>query len=77
MDKKGGVGGVSRITVQNVLSHSAEKKSFRNRSVFHLISGTEIFYAYEGYVKIFCWNFFVSQCRKKCTGIFKSFADFD
>ena len=40
--------GVSRFTVRIVLSHSAEKKSYRNPSVSHLFSGTEKFYALQG-----------------------------
>ena len=51
MDKKGG--GVSRFSVENFLSHSAE--NFRRGESFSvsLISGIEKFHASEGYVTIF------------------------
>ena len=48
MDKKVGVGGVSRITVTSVLSESAEKKLWRNLLGCHLISGIEIFMPKRG-----------------------------
>ena len=37
---------------------------FANSSVYQKFSGIENFYASEGYVTIFCRNFFVSQCQK-------------
>ena len=59
-------GGVSRFSIENFLSHTAE--NFRRGESFSvsLISGIEKFYASEGYVTIFDFlsNFFVSQCRK-------------
>ena len=59
-------GGVSRFSVENFLSRSAE--NFRRGESFSvsLISGIEKFYASEGYVTIFDFlsNFFVSQCQQ-------------
>ena len=49
MDKKGGV---SRLSIENFLSHSAEK--FRKGILYCVtIAGTKKFYASEGYVTIF------------------------
>ena len=58
-------GGVSRFSVENFLSHSAE--NFRRGEPFSvsLISGTEKVWIREGSsIKIFRRKFFVSQCRK-------------
>ena len=51
MDKRGG--GVSRFTVENFLSHSAENLRSGESFSVSLISGIEKFYASEGYVTIF------------------------
>ena len=51
MDKRGG--GVSRFSVENFLSHSAEKVRRGESFSVSLISGIEKFYASEGYVTIF------------------------
>ena len=56
--------GVSRFSVENFLSHSAESSSRGESFSVSLTSGIEKFYASEGYVTIFCRFFFVSQCRK-------------
>ena len=56
--------GVSKFSVENFLSHSAENLSRGESFSVSLISGIEKFYASEGYVMIFCRFFLVSQCRK-------------
>ena len=57
-----GEGGISIFSVENFLSQNAEK--FRTGNFFlSLFSGIEKSYASEGYVTIFCRNFFVSQYR--------------
>ena len=66
MEKKGG-GGVSRCSVENFLSHSAE--NFRTGESFSvsLISGIEKVWIRGGSIKIFC-RIFLSQCRKISQG---------
>ena len=58
-------GGVSRVSVENFLSHSAE--NFRSGEHFSvsLVSSIEKFYASQAYVTIFDFlsKIFVSQCR--------------
>ena len=55
---------ISLFSVGTFFSHSAEKYSKGNHSMFQNYSGMEKFYAEEGDITIFCWNFFFSQCRK-------------
>ena len=58
--------GVSRFSVENFLSHGAEK--FRRGESFSvsLISGIEKFYASEGYVTIFDFlSIFLSHSAEK------------
>ena len=51
VDERGG--GVSRFSIRNVLSHSAERNRTGIPQCF-TDSGVENFYALEGYVMIFC-----------------------
>ena len=51
-----------------LLSHSEEKKSYRNPSVFYLISGVEKFYTLKGYVMMLCWNFFCFTASENLVG---------
>ena len=58
------VGGVSRFSIENFLSHSAEK--FRRGSLCccNKFRYRENLDERGGSIKIFRGNFFVSQCRK-------------
>ena len=56
-------GGVSRFSVEKILSHSAEKFVGEPFSV-SLIAGTEKVWIRQGGIKFFRRKIFVSQCRK-------------
>ena len=57
-------GGSITFLRRNLFVTRYRKTFFANSSVYQKFSGIEYFYASEGYVTIFCRNFFVSQCRK-------------
>ena len=56
--------GVSRFSVENFLSHSAEKIRRGESFSVSLISGIGKFYASEVYVTIFQGNFFSHSAEK-------------
>ena len=71
MDKRGGGGeGVSRCSVENFLSHSAE--NFRRGESFSvsLISGIEKLWIRGGSIKIFCRIFLSHSAEKLRSGTF-------
>ena len=55
---------ISLFSVGNFFSHSAKKFREVNHSKFQKNSGLKNFSAEEGYITIFCWNFFFPQCQK-------------
>ena len=60
--------GVTRFSVENFLSHSAENLSRGESFSVSLISGIEKFYASEGYVTIFCRFVFCLTVPKNLVG---------
>ena len=61
-DKKGG--GEYQDFLSKIFCLTVPKNFVGEPFRVSLFSGIEKFYASEGYVTIFCRNFFVSQCRK-------------
>ena len=64
MQKKG----ISPFSVGTFFSYRAEKFREGNHSVFQKYSGMEKFYAEEGDIIFFCWNFFFLKVSKKFVG---------
>ena len=69
------IGGYHNFPSKNFLSHSAEKFFGEPFSV-PLISGIEKFYAWEGYVTIFCQNFLSHSSEKFRKGTLQCFTNF-
>ena len=74
MEKNGG-GEVSKVSVENFLSQSAEKFVGETFSL-SLFSGIENFYASEGYVTIFRQSFLSHSTEKIRRGTLQSFIRF-
>ena len=65
MDKRGGGEGVSRFSVENFFSHSAENFRMGESFSVSLSSGIKKVWIRGGRgIKIFRLKFFVSRCRK-------------